>query len=153
MPAYLPNVWIKNIRGTCYTYALDIETNDRFYVGDLALGKRVNTKVSSSELIRLLLVELAAIGMEPVEVRKEQELSSGKWRICVSRTFEESGYYHFYRLDTNGYWSHKRPDELPTQYGKTGKMIKDIEVEVDNNYNVISYIDVSKARINGFCPK
>lgn len=139
---FRPELWRPYLQATCYTYALNLFTNARQYVGELALGERVSTSVSDQELLLQLYRELKQVGLSPCMVREDTPLSLYRRRVCLIRESGGKGYYHFYRQDAFGLWSHKAPDAMPIQTGRTGCLIYHVASEMEEGYRVLAYMAV-----------
>ena len=136
-------LWESYLTDTCYTYALNLFIGERRYVGDLTLGQRVATSVSNDQLLRLLHLELEQAGLSPKTVSEDAPLPPDRRRICIVRKSDNVGYYHFYRQDADGIWSHKVPGQMPTQKGRTGNLIHRVQMEAEDGYLVLEFISVA----------
>lgn len=129
-PKYRPNRWKYAINAGCYPYAIDMFQNEFFLVGDL-IGKRCDNKVSNEQLINTLIEELNEIGYEVIEIEDANEkINSDEFKIYLQRE-EHTGFYHFFRQDVDGIWSHKYPFELPTRKDSLGNKILDPELMLE----------------------
>lgn len=127
-PKYRPNKWKHAIKAGCYPYALDLFQDEFFLVGDL-IGKRCDCKVSDKQLIDTLLEELKEIGFDVVEIEfVDEKINENEFKIYLQRDLH-TGYYHFLREDDNGIWSHKSPNELPTE-----KKLKELKEDISSNW-------------------
>lgn len=132
-PMYEPKEWNTCLDAGCYPYALNIKVNKFFVVGDL-IGKHCNGSVSDEYLIAVLKEEVEFIlDCELTEVETNTFLNEGERLIYIQRE-DHTGYYHFLRKDDNGTWSHKYPNELPTNRDSIGEIIEDPDCMVDKAF-------------------
>lgn len=129
-PKYEPLDWEECLGAGCYPYALGLKVNQFFVVGDI-IGKHCNNNVSDDYLIDVLKEEIEFI-LDCVveEVETDIILEEGERLIYIQRE-EHTGYYHFLRQDDNGMWSHKYPNELPTNRDSAGVIIEDPDSMVE----------------------
>lgn len=127
-PKYRPNRWKHAIKAGCYPYALDLFQDEFFLVGDF-IGKRCDCQVSDNQLIDTLLEELEELGFVVVEIEfVDERINENEFKIYLQRDFN-TGYYHFFREDDNGIWSHKFPNELPIE-----KNLKELKEDIYSNW-------------------
>jgi hypothetical protein len=128
-----PDFWQKYINATCYTYVLNIITNERFYVGDIYRRERAEKTWDNNKLIECLTEELEYLGfcVRLVDLNEKTDYQ----KICMVRS-PEIGYYHFYRQDSDGLWSHKRPNQLPNRVTLDGKLITNPFKDADPGYDI-----------------
>ena len=81
-------------------------------------------------MVKILKEELEVLGYNAEEIDVEDSISEDEMKIYLQRE-TQTGYYHFFREDADGLWSHKYPDELPTRKDSAGYIIKDPECMVE----------------------
>lgn len=140
---YRQENWGGYLNATCYTYALNVFTDDRLYVGDIYLDSRVDTSCSNEKLIELLIQEVEMFGVNISRCDKDEKVGDNEFLICMVRE-DSVGYYHFYRLEEDGFWTHKKPMELPNNIGYDGEIIYNPEESVEPGYDVCYYFKISK---------
>ena len=130
IPMYKPEKWKQTINAGCYTYVLNL-FEDKFYlIGDF-IGKRCKETVSDEKLIEVFIEEISEhFNCEIEEVDSNKQLEKGKLKVYIQRHIH-TGYYHFFRQDSNGFWSHKYPRELPTKVDSVGEVIENPDEMVD----------------------
>lgn len=113
-PQYNPAKWKHALGAGCYPYAINVFLDDFYLIGDF-LGSRCSTNVSNDELISVMKYELEEIwNYKVTEVDLQHPCHENEFKIYLEREMN-TGYYHFYRQDTNGEWSDKLPGELPKE--------------------------------------
>lgn len=138
---YTKDDWCDYLNATCYTYALNVFTNERLYVGDIYLNNRVDTASSDDDLIKSLIQEIELFGVTVIKCDRNEKINDDEFLFCMVRE-ETLGYYHFYRLERDGFWTHKKPMELPDNVGYDGNIIYNPEEAVEPGYNRIYYFKV-----------
>lgn len=108
-----PNKWAHYIHTGCYTYALNIELDDFYLIGDF-INKRCTDKTSDEVLIATLYKELNFIVFSVTPISVNSTPSNKKKRKIFIQRDTYSGFYHIIRQDISGTWSHKFPNQLPT---------------------------------------
>lgn len=132
-PDYDPFSWMNLKEAGCYPYALNLKTNKFFLVGDL-IGKRCNSIVSDKILIETMKEELKSIfDYEVIEVDTDELVARNEKKIYLQRD-DHTGYYHFLRQDSDGFWSHKFPNELPERKDSYGQVIRDPDAMVESSF-------------------
>ena len=131
-PKFQPSKWENAKRAGCYPYAINLQKNEFFVVGEF-IGKRCTEKTSNEDLVKTLKDELNAIGYVVKEISVEDIIKDDEMKIYLQRE-EHTGYYHFLRQDSDGLWSHKYPNELPIRTDSAGNCIKDPECMVEVPY-------------------
>lgn len=131
-----PMKWKSYIEATCYSYALNMFVDKRFYIGDIYPGSRAEVSCSDDILQKILVDELKILGFS-VKVSNVNGENRKGFLICIVRE-RETGYYHFYRRDNVG-WSHKRPGELPTRFNKQGKILNGLAPYFERGYENAKY--------------
>lgn len=106
-----PRVWKENKNASCYLYAINVAINEYLLVGEL-IGEKCTKDTSDKRLIKILKKELKFIGYQVEETRRNIKLKENELKICIARD-SDTGYYHFFRQDDNGIWTHKFPEEFP----------------------------------------
>lgn len=131
-PKFQPSKW-ENARGAgCYPYAINIQKNEFFVVGEL-IGKKCTSKISDETLVETLIEELNSIGYFVKEISIEEEIKENEQKIYLQRE-KQTGFYHFLRQDSDGLWSHKYPNELPIRTDSIGNLVEDPEAMVEVPY-------------------
>ena len=103
--------WEKFKYASCYSYVLNLHINQCLLVGEL-IGKRCNVETSDENLIKVLKEEVQAIGYNIQQIEKEEIIKDNEFKICLTRDYT-TDWYHFFRQDVDGFWSHKYPLEPP----------------------------------------
>lgn len=121
---FAPEKWSSLIEAGCYSYVLNLKINEFFLVGDF-IGRRCTFKESKEVLIGILKEELRFIfKYEVKEIETDKVVEENERKIYLLRD-RISGYYHFFREDSDRGWSHKNPQELPKQEYLKGQPIQD----------------------------
>ncbi len=95
----------------CWPYALNAKYGYFAVVGDF-IGKRKKYNATNEELISTIIEEGEYFGLEIKQVDEEYKPKKGEYIIYLKRGIHD-GYYHFFRRDENGIWSHKHPGKIP----------------------------------------
>lgn len=169
-PPYEPHHWngTKEIREThnCFAYAMNIndpkqivdckknqDCNVPFHQPGSASGHNGFTSTrdkSCSEMIARILGDNPGIRMSTFTAQCPKETS----KIAIVVDPKED--YHFFRQDTNGWWSHKPGGTPVTNKDSSGRAIYDPKIANRNylidgghlNYNMFcSYLCVPRTRI------
>ena len=108
-----PDIWKNFSKGNCYEYLLNFKNNSNISltVGSL-INKEFQSYQSDEELIIILKQELYELGFCIEKTDQKSIVPLQKMKFFISRSL--CGDYHFYRLDSNGKWSHKFAYSLPT---------------------------------------
>ena len=128
------------INATCYTYAFNIYTNQRIYVGDLLYDKRLDTNVTDQVLVDTIMKEITIWGYKGSIVK---DFLGKDFIVCLVRE-RGKGYYHFYRQIKENLWTHKKPMELPTSLDWRGEVIFDPSISAEPGYQVLSFFKLEK---------
>ena len=152
---YEPNKWNQdiNIRKShnCYSYALNIIESKRASIctkrrsvkKNYCLRRHPMGKMkqfdfhSCSDLISHVLEEFPKIK----KVHKLTPVPEGYYRVALFLLNRRDHHhlslndFHFYRQDSNGFWSHKDGWRKVTNRDKKGKLITDPEILEKNNNN------------------
>ncbi len=112
-PRFEPERWRGCVEASCYAYALNVRVNKLVLIGDF-IGRRCTSDTSDGELDEVLMEELECIfDYEAEEITDEKErLKAGQRRIFIEKSVH-TGFYHMFREDEGGIWSHKMPGGLP----------------------------------------
>lgn len=131
---YKPEQWAGKLLGAgCYPYAANFQHDALIKIGTF-IGKPCGKKTTDEVLIATLKEELIYMGYTSVEeVSTDYVAKPGERKIYLSRT-EQSGAYHMYRQDDDGHWSHKYPNEKPTNRDSSGELISDPEDMIEAPY-------------------
>ncbi len=134
-----PNTWSDFLANNCYEYLLNYKnsSNQPLTVGSV-IGNEFSPFCSNEELINILSYELHTLGFTLEETSNSSVVPHGKMKFFVSRS--RCGDYHFYRLDSNGKWSHKIGYELPSNLDFSGKEITLPEYACSTDISVGYYI-------------
>ena len=110
-----PKKWNDFIDANCYAYLLNYMNADEptLHVGSI-IGKEFRPDQSNQELIEILSKELNFLGFLVEKTTSYSEVPPNTMKFFVSRSI--CGDYHFYRLDSNGKWSHKLAYSEPSNY-------------------------------------
>lgn len=122
-PAYTPSYW--NIGGdrqynnNCYNYANNKATNTRAQPGRASIGMATSMTCPA--------VRIAAIGdgLEPISDYPSWPLDFKKGVALVTGHVDGTPDYHWYRLDSNGTWSHKPGGGAARNTDESGNIITD----------------------------
>lgn len=128
-PKFEPTKWKNAKDAGCYPYAINLQKNEFFVVGEF-IGKRCTERTSNDELLKTLKEELDVLGYDVKEIEVEDSIREDEMKIYLQRE-EQTGYYHFLRQDSDGLWSHKYPNELPIRTDSVGNFIEDPECMVE----------------------
>jgi hypothetical protein len=133
---YDPNYWNdpNHIHlNNCYNYACDMRTDTRAQP-----GKAHNYSLSQN-LLNCLGVDKGAVldGL-----KKEQEKYCANCSHLVALVVDPGVDYHWYRLNDDGYWSHKPGGTPATDVDASNNKITDPEI-ADRNYSADYSLDYS----------
>lgn len=119
---FAPDLWEEFWNANCYEYLLNFRNSSET---QLKVGSVINREFqpyqSDLELITILKDELSEIGFSMENSNNSDIVPDNKMKFFVSRS--RCGDYHFYRLDSNGKWSHKFGFEKPTNLNFMGQEI------------------------------
>lgn len=117
-----PDNWKDFWRGNCYEYLLNFRNpaEKQVTVGSI-IGKEFQPFQSNQELLDTLKEELSALGFLMKESDSNKQNIQKKLKFFLSRS--RCGDYHFYRLDSNGEWSHKFSSSKPSNLDFMGNKI------------------------------
>ena len=124
-----PIEWETRMEANCYTYALNLEENEGFMIGDF-IGKRVTSKDSIGLQIQVLQEEIEALGFYILKCDVEDFVDEDSFKIYIE--WNEKNQYHFLRQDIDGIWSHKAGGFLPTRFDKKGFLIMNPETREEH---------------------
>lgn len=131
---YDPDKWSYFNGANCYPYALGIETNESFLIGDL-IGRRVTEKDSDSTKLYVLKEELEALGFEVEECDTSDYIDEEHSYKIYLEINDATGEYHVLRCDSDGLWSHKAADFKPNRMDTAGYLICDPDDMVAPGYH------------------
>lgn len=134
-----PSQWNDYINASCYTYALNIPTNEWLIVGNIAYQRKLETNCEDSLLIKTIQKEALLVGYNDVVISQNELILQNYDTIYMSRC-RENGYYHFFRNDSGIIWSHKKAFELPTRIDFYGNVILDPKKSAEGGYDIGYYI-------------
>jgi len=130
VPSYTPEYWNKNsyicTNNNCYNYACNKRTDT------IAQPGRAGGHELSYPTVEKVTAAVLRDGLE--KGKKTGTLEDGKARVAV---YLSSFDYHWYRQDSNGYWSHKASSKYATNYDDIGQKITDIEKADRGNYKTL----------------
>lgn len=134
-----PYVWSDFWSANCYEYLLNFknQSNIPLVVGG-TFGKEFQPYQSNDELIKTLKAELVSFGLTIEETSYNYDVPAQKMKIFVSRS--RCGDYNFYRLDSNGKWSHKFSYSEPSNLDFNGNMITLPELACSTDINLGYYL-------------
>ncbi len=136
-------IWCNYKNSSCYSYALNVFTNDRLYVGDL-LNKRISCFDSDEYLIWTMSQEVSLLGGVLSKCSNEIALTNSEFKICLVRESVGRRFYHFFRQEEDGFWSHKMPMELPQFFDGNGNRISDPIKCAERGYDFVSFFKIKK---------
>lgn len=134
-----PFLWENYWSANCYEYLLNFrnQSNNRLIVGS-SIGKEFQPYQSNEELIQVLKEELTSFGLTIEETGCNDNVPEQKMKFFISRS--RCGDYHFYRLDSNGRWSHKFSYSEPSNLDFNGKPITLPELACSTDINLGYYL-------------
>lgn len=117
-----PNIWKEYLDGNRYEYLLNFcnSTTSPLTIGSI-LDDIFQPYYSNQELINILCEKLNILGFTVEQSNNRNNVPYNKMKFLVSRS--RCGDYHFYRLDSNGFWSHKLAFDLPSNLDFSGNTI------------------------------
>ena len=138
-PIYMPNLWNnldKNTRDytNCYSYAFDrmeVDADKKLQPGELSTGKF--NSYDCDEILNKLRSDYNTFNIVQVPKNYKPPCNHYKIALVIDDLGEEQD-YHFYRQDSDGYWSHKPGKEEVRRVDASGKLITDPET-ADRNYD------------------
>lgn len=127
IPAYQPDFWnyyMEILRNNnCYNYSNNKRT-DTFAQPGRAAGQKYTSLTCPA-------VEVAAIADGILKLEGDNCLNGeNKIALVVAPDFD----YHWYRMDSNGYWSHKPGGTSATNLDNSGNIITNPEIADRGNY-------------------
>lgn len=143
---YIPGFWNQSSiieKANCYTYALSFGGTP-LDPGWLAEDYSLNKSCLSQQKINTLILKDA-----PYLYELGLASNQNCWHNSSKLAVPSNGYkvalvialgkdYHFYRQDSNGYWSHKRGKGSVCNVDASGNLIADPQA-CDRNYTDVSY--------------
>jgi hypothetical protein len=138
-PRYMPNLWNnldKNTRDytNCYSYAFDrmeVDADKKLQPGELSTGKF--NSYNCDEILNKLRSDYNTFNIIQVSKNYKPPCNHYKIALVIDDLGEEQD-YHFYRQDSDGYWSHKPGKEEVRRVDASGNLITDPET-ADRNYD------------------
>lgn len=115
-----------NDYGDCYYYALGIKCES--YQVDVTIGSLSNAGFwpvdkSDEDILLRLGKDMEYLGWDICESTNEEPVGEKKFKIAIC---SQGNFYHCYRQDTNGTWSHKEYGQNPSTQDETGNEIENI---------------------------
>lgn len=134
-----PNKWEKFWSANCYEYLLNFQnsTGNPLTVGSL-IGNVFQPYQSNEELIDVLRKELSLLGFSMEITDSTNDAANQKMKFFISRS--RCGDYHFYRLDSNGEWSHKFSFGDPSNLDFAGNKITLPELACSTDVSIGYYL-------------
>lgn len=140
-PVYNPSWWNNGNRikkANCYAYSMDIIQN---FVGKLQPGQlsgRTFESLSESSIFSAVVRDGSRLGRGRYIRRSSssERPSSGEYKVAL--VIAPNKDYHWYVLNTNGYWSHKRGHSKVTNVDASGKRITNPRT-CNRNYGSLNY--------------
>ena len=106
--------WKRKKGAGCYPYAMKVPIDKFCLIGDF-VGNRCCSEVSNEVLIENLKKEAEEIFQYKIEeTTLDSPIKQNQFKVILVRIFH-SGYYHFYRQNMDGTFTHKMPGELPLE--------------------------------------
>lgn len=138
-PKYMPNLWNnldKNTRDytNCYSYAFDrmeVNADKKLQPGELSTGKF--NSYDCNEILNKLRSDYNTLNIIQVPKNYKPPCNHYKIALVIDDLGGEQD-YHFYRQDSDGYWSHKPGKEDVRRVDASGNLIIDPET-ADRNYD------------------
>ena len=110
-PKFEPERWRKYLEASCYVYALNLPLNKMVLIGSF-IGNVCKSDTPDDEIDRVLKEEVSYIfDYDIEEITEDYPLKIGQKKIFIERN--KYGFYHMFREDEGGIWSHKMPGGLP----------------------------------------
>lgn len=104
--------WKDKLEAGCYPYALKIPINEFCLIGEF-IGNPCTGITSEKELIETFKQEVQEIFNYKLEETNWETIpKDNQFKVILVRDFH-SGYYHFYRQNSEGVFTDKIPGELP----------------------------------------
>lgn len=106
-------IWIHTQRTNCYAYALGIDKDyhiDTFQPGAIS-GYMITPPFSYTELIRGMIADFNALGIDYGSAEPSEPFQDGEWKIAVLlEQTKDTRFrnYHFLRQREDGLWYHKK---------------------------------------------
>jgi len=112
---FRPRKWAGRLLGAgCYPYAANFYYEKFIKIGEL-IGEPCGMKTPDHELIFILWKELLHLGYKSVrEVQTDYIVQPGELKIYLRRV-DQLGMYHLFRQNSDGLWSHKYRNKLPSE--------------------------------------
>ncbi len=137
---YAPTYWNKNrYRANCYTYALNFfaTTNRDSHQPGYASGKMITKDtISKTNIINAVKKDVNYISkVKGFRIAGETE-KPGYREYKVALVIAPGKDYHWYRQDSDGYWSHKRGITNVTRADASGRSIINPRLANRNYYDV-----------------
>ena len=144
IPSYQPAYWNNDNyvleNNNCYNYSCNKRT-DTYAI----IGKGGGYNLQYPYTVEKLTMAALRDGLE--KGTKTGILPIGKARVAL---YLASYDYHWYRQDSDGYWSHKIARQLAQDRDYSGKFISDIEKADRQNYKtLVGYFYVDSDTVEG----
>ena len=122
---FRPRKWAGKLLGAgCYPYAANFYCEQFIRIGEL-IGKPCDMLTPDYVLIFTLLEELLYLGYKSVkEVQTDYILQPGESKIYLRRV-NQVGIYHLFRQNSDGLWSHKYKNKLPSERDSNQELLYD----------------------------
>ena len=138
-PKYMPNLWNNLDKNTkdntnCYSYAFDrmeVNADKKLQPGELSTGKF--NSYNCDEILNKLRSDYNTFNIIQVPKNYKPPCNHYKIALVIDDLGDEQD-YHFYRQDSDGYWSHKPGKEEVRRVDASENLITDPET-ADRNYD------------------
>ena len=140
-PVYNPSWWNNSNRikkANCYAYSMDLIQN---FVGKLQPGQlsgRIYESLSESSIFSAVVRDGSRLGGGRYIRRSSSSECPGSGEYKVVLVITPNRDYHWYVLNTNGYWSHKRGHSRVTNVDASEKRITNPKT-CNRNYGSLNY--------------
>ncbi len=134
-----PDKWENFWSANCYEYLLNYQnpSDELLTVGSL-IGDEFQPYQSNENLIEILKKELLLLGFSMEITDNCSKAPNQKMKFFISRS--RCGDYHFYRLDSNGEWSHKFSFGEPSNLDFSGNKITLPELVCNTDISIGYYL-------------
>lgn len=135
-PVYNPDWWNDSSRikkANCYAYAMDVIQNFEGKLQPGQLAGSVYDSLTESSIYNAVVKDGPYLGNGRTIRRSNASESVGAKEYKVALVIAPNKDYHWYVLNSNGYWSHKRGQTEVTNVDASGKKITNPKT-CDRNY-------------------
>lgn len=161
-PDYFPSSWngipdrLKN--NNCYNYANDKATGTFAQPGrahDLRAGLAYNLRITSGEVVQaaavndsLQVVNVPRPPQGPFVQNRLPRVPKGPRHLVALAVDVDGRDFHWYRLDSDGKWSHKPGITRVSQYDNAGHYITDPRNCSKGSYTFFGFMSTDKNTVN-----